>query len=434
MASPNDGALGGNAKLVILACLLAGAALLFILTYSPEPSGKTQTYYVQPENCTLVKEDNLSGWCIPGTVWDYRSGKYLGGPEGNFCSGNVKGKTGAVYIIREKINDTSEELCMAQIYGVSTKAKSVTFEVPNYEAKTRMGELLIEPLSGTHFETFQGAIGMDGASYYFNEGKSVEIFSLGGIGFTKERINFCYGASFGVNIIGYLPEGGLSTGCNDFRTDEERLSEGYTLSSTICSNSEYDAVMYTNKEDPEDVSIRLSPESALKFRDRFSEAGDTALSEVSDLTCLTYFNTDPMPKGGVQQVLHDLSPLNRLTNLTKVVLHHNDFRDLSPLRPFTKLRVLYTEASSLSDLSDVTYLPNLERMYLGYSNASDLSPLLGLRNLTELNLGGSKSSLNDMDTLGALGTLEELNLQGTGMSKMACGDLKDLLNNTRVWC
>ena len=120
--------------------------------------------------------------------------------------------------------------------------------------------------------------------------------------------------------------------------------------------------------------------------------------------------------GGYQQEqssrgIRDLTGLQFATNLTELVVWHNQISDLSPLAGLIKLRVLYAHDNALSDISPVRGLTNLTQLVFDRSQVSDISPVRGLTNLTHLEF--DESPVSDISPVRGLTNLTSLELHHT---------------------
>ncbi len=218
--------------------------------------------------------------------------------------------------------------------------------------------------------------------------------------------------------------------------------------------------------------ISLDIESAEKLRQTMKKKGDEALSEISDLKCLSYFY-----RPGAAPDIQDISALSSLTNLVELILQGSRITDLSPLENLKKIKDLdlsdnvdlvdisslahltqledlnlsnnkITDISPLrnlinlkflsvgypvSDLSVAENLTNLEKLYINSTKVSDLTSLLNLKKLKKLSLLDCYY-IKDISILEQMVWLEELKLYGSGISKEDCDLLKQKLSNTTVNC
>ena len=74
--------------------------------------------------------------------------------------------------------------------------------------------------------------------------------------------------------------------------------------------------------------------------------------------------------------ISDLSPLSRLTQLTRLDLEGNSIRDISPLSNLTNLVILGLGNNAISDITALSGLTNLFFVGLWDNNISDISPLV----------------------------------------------------------
>ncbi|MCR8629948.1 leucine-rich repeat domain-containing protein [Paenibacillus radicis (ex Xue et al. 2023)] len=123
--------------------------------------------------------------------------------------------------------------------------------------------------------------------------------------------------------------------------------------------------------------------------------------------------------------LKDINPLRELTNLEELYLtrfalmdakNRNEFSDLTPLAKLSRLSVLEIN-SSIKDLTPLKELINLKKLSLFWNEISNISALQGLTQLTELNLSGNK--INDINALRGLTNLTSLDLYNNEISDIS---------------
>jgi hypothetical protein len=118
----------------------------------------------------------------------------------------------------------------------------------------------------------------------------------------------------------------------------------------------------------------------------------------------------------------DLTPLKGLTNLELLNLEGNQITDISPLKDLAALTELYLGKNQITDISPLKGLTKLKGLGLGMNLISDISPLSGLTNLTLLTLWGNK--ITEIRPLKGLTNLMKLFLEGNHITDIM--DLKNL--------
>ncbi|MCL2041108.1 MAG: hypothetical protein FWG84_03590 [Bacteroidales bacterium] len=131
----------------------------------------------------------------------------------------------------------------------------------------------------------------------------------------------------------------------------------------------------------------------------------------------------------------DLSPLTKMTGLTRISLSNNDVTDLTPIRNLNKLEALKISQTKITDLSPISFLINLKEIDLSESAVTDISSLSDNLGLNIVNI--SNTRIQDITPLASLPSLVELRIDGTPVP-----DLKPLskatslqiltLNNTQI--
>ncbi|TAG17458.1 MAG: hypothetical protein EAZ32_16935 [Cytophagia bacterium] len=113
----------------------------------------------------------------------------------------------------------------------------------------------------------------------------------------------------------------------------------------------------------------------------------------------------------------DLSPLQRLQQLTSLYLEYNQIIDLSPLQELQQLTSLSLSGNKIIDLSPLQRLRQLTELHLGNNQIIDLGPLQRLQQLTELDLGNNQ--ISDFSPLEGLQQLILLNLMDNQVSNLS---------------
>ena len=128
--------------------------------------------------------------------------------------------------------------------------------------------------------------------------------------------------------------------------------------------------------------------------------------------------------------IRDLTGLQFATNLTELVIWHNQISDLSPLAGLVNLRVLYAHDNALFDISPVRGLTNLTQLVFDRSQVSDISPVRGLTNLTHLEF--DETPVSDISPVRGLTNLTSLELHRTLVSDLS--PIANLTKLKRLYC
>ena len=175
--------------------------------------------------------------------------------------------------------------------------------------------------------------------------------------------------------------------------------------------------------------------AAVEIEIRKAAGEPIAPAEMLAFTCLQALGAD----------IRNLTGLEGATNLTGVILRHNNISDISPMAGLTNLRRLDLQGNNISDISPVAGLTELADLLLQDNNISDISPVAGLTILIELNL--SSNNISDISSVAGLTDLGWLdlernhisdispvagltNLTGLNLSENGISDISPLVVNT----
>ncbi|VAX24702.1 internalin, putative [hydrothermal vent metagenome] len=122
--------------------------------------------------------------------------------------------------------------------------------------------------------------------------------------------------------------------------------------------------------------------------------------------------------------ISNLSGLEQLVNLERLILNDNNVTDLSPLSGLTNLKVLTLGDNNVSDVSPLSNLTNLTALSLGGNNISDVSALSGLKNLSVLWLNNNR--VRNVKPLAKLTNINQLHLRGNNIGGLNVGRLCEL--------
>lgn len=162
----------------------------------------------------------------------------------------------------------------------------------------------------------------------------------------------------------------------------------------------------------------------------------TPFAGLTELTRLGFYKDGR--SAGTQ--VHDLSPLAGLTQMKRLDLNIGfEVTDLSPLAGMTQMEriQLYNNNNSsgnsgITDLSPLAGMTRLNYLDMGVGNVEDFSPLSGLTALTELRFYGSYM-VEDLSFLRGMTELRTLEISGSYReSAPVLNDLTDLSNLTKL--
>ena len=119
---------------------------------------------------------------------------------------------------------------------------------------------------------------------------------------------------------------------------------------------------------------------------------------------------------GMNQIT-DITPLNELLDLRKLILSDNQIHDLTPLNKLTNLEDLSLGKNQITDLTPLSDLTNLQVLSLSDNRITDISPLEKLTSLKFLSL--SRNSISDVTILAKFTDLEDLFLDNVGVSDIS---------------
>jgi len=123
--------------------------------------------------------------------------------------------------------------------------------------------------------------------------------------------------------------------------------------------------------------------------------------------------------------VNDLSPLTKMTGLTRISLCNTDVTDLTAIRNLNKLETLKIAKSKITDLSPISFLINLKEIDLSGSSVINISSLSDNLGLNIVNI--SNTQIQDIKPLASLPSLTELHIDRTPVP-----DLKPLSKSTSL--
>lgn len=168
-------------------------------------------------------------------------------------------------------------------------------------------------------------------------------------------------------------------------------------------------------------------EECKKTKSKSLDLGNCGLTEVpEEVGELVWLEEMYLSNGsGRHRKLYEISALNNLINLRRVILSESIVSDLSPLANLINLRHLNLQQTPVTNLSPLSKLINLNQINLHNTLVCDLSPLSTLVNLQKLDL--DNTPISDISPLSSLAELTELRLRNTSVSDLtALNSLKKL--------
>lgn len=121
--------------------------------------------------------------------------------------------------------------------------------------------------------------------------------------------------------------------------------------------------------------------------------------------------------------IKSLEGLQYATNLTKIVLRHNEISDLSPLGALPKLREINVKGNNISSVAPLKDLPALIQIDLSDNNVTDIEPITEISSLKGLFVSNNPISYENLRNISKL-----QNLQRLGVGGMQLTDLNQVFN------
>ena len=114
------------------------------------------------------------------------------------------------------------------------------------------------------------------------------------------------------------------------------------------------------------------------------------------------------------QGVFDISPIEKLTNITSLNISEMKFMDVSCLSNLTNLESLTLKGDKITDITPLSSLTNLKRLNLCQNKITNVKPLAGLTNLEMLVL--QYNQIIDVSPLLSLTKLEHLDVSDNNIS------------------
>lgn len=220
-------------------------------------------------------------------------------------------------------------------------------------------------------------------------------------------------------------------------TESDDVPEGYIISIDGGKVGEYYDEIHIIT-----IYKAVKPEKKDEYITIKGERYSTELTEL-ELHIVPYLTEEP-----VVPILElgneDIEPLNKMVNLTSLILQCNEITDLTPLKGLINLKKLCLKGDiemyndpdvvyvfgSINDISALSGLSALEILELDGNRISNISPLKSLDHLVRLDL--SYNTIQDISPLKRLTALKYLNLEGNPVSNADIEDLKDALPDCEI--
>jgi Leucine-rich repeat (LRR) protein len=185
--------------------------------------------------------------------------------------------------------------------------------------------------------------------------------------------------------------------------------------------------LFADEEVEEQVRLAVGKEGQ-------DELTEEDLLQVKELY-LTALLADSTGTAVIREV--NLEGIQRLKNLTRLLVHYHRVSDISYLVGLDKLVTLELRAAGMGDVSALAGLQHLTRLELSINQIEDITSLAGLTGLISLDL--SNNRLKDISPLASLTGLSVLNLSNLpsayaseGLSENQVSDLAPLANLQRL--
>ncbi len=108
-------------------------------------------------------------------------------------------------------------------------------------------------------------------------------------------------------------------------------------------------------------------------------------------------------------IIRAMDPLKSLVNLTTLFLNNNQITDISAVANLKNLTLFQAQGNEIANISALSGLTKLTNLGLGDNEVSDIKPISGLTGLKSLSIG---NKVKDIELLGAMTSLETLDLSG----------------------
>lgn len=147
------------------------------------------------------------------------------------------------------------------------------------------------------------------------------------------------------------------------------------------------------------------------FRKITNKADSVGLSDIRQMNAITELDL------GNNQMIQNIEPLARLTNLQKLNISGTKISDLTPIRNLTELQEVDASRTLITDVSVLKYAGKITRLNIENTNVPDISVIKKMPTLQVLDASNTKAS--DFTGLTDLTSLVNLDLGGTQLQSLA---------------
>lgn len=146
------------------------------------------------------------------------------------------------------------------------------------------------------------------------------------------------------------------------------------------------------------------------FRKITNKADSVGLSDIRQMNAITELDLSN------NQLIQNIEPLARLTNLQKLNISGTRINDLTPIRNLTELQEVDASRTAITDIAVLKYANKIARLNIENTAVSDISVLKKMPLLQVLDASDTKAS--DYTPLTDLTSLVNLDLSGTSLQSL----------------
>jgi len=173
--------------------------------------------------------------------------------------------------------------------------------------------------------------------------------------------------------------------------------------------------MYTKGFDEKQAMLNWWSEMSFEwqtlFRKLTNKADSVGLSDIRQMSAITEIDLSN------NQLIQNIEPLTRLSNLQKLNISGTSITDLSPIRNLTELIDVDASRSGVTDISVLKYASKITRLNVESTGVSDLSAVRRMPTLQILS--ASKTKISDLTPIAELITLTTIDVSGTLVQSLA---------------
>ncbi|HEX8060598.1 MAG TPA: hypothetical protein VF473_06655 [Cyclobacteriaceae bacterium] len=147
------------------------------------------------------------------------------------------------------------------------------------------------------------------------------------------------------------------------------------------------------------------------FRKLTNKTDSVGLSDIRQMEAITEINLSN------NELIQNIEPLVRLTNLQRLNISGTKVSDLTPIRNLTELLDVDASRSAVTDITLLKYASKITRLNIEGTGVSDISVIKKMTGLQSLNARGTKVS--DLTGIIDLTTLTNVDVSKTQISSMA---------------